>query len=271
MEQYTAISYQLSQRLTERYSSSFSLSTRLFSAQIRPAIYAIYGMVRVADEIVDTYHGEDAAKLLDEFEQQVYHALVSEYHTNPILHAFGDAARRYGITRDLIEPFFTSMRMDLEPRVYDQTAYETYVYGSAEVIGLMCLKVFTRNDQTQYDALLPAARALGAAYQKVNFLRDSKADAEELKRWYFPNCTYATFDDEAKAQISADIDADFATARRGMADLPADARRAVRMSYTYYSQLHEKLRTASAAEIKRRRIRIGTPRKLWLLAWGMVR
>ncbi len=264
MELYNDVGYELSERLTLRYSTSFGMSSRLFAATIRRDIYAIYGLVRVADEIVDTYRGDDKGMLLDDLENETYQALARGYSTNPIVQAFILTANRYGIAKDLIEPFFASMRMDVTPANYDASQYETYIYGSAEVVGLMCLKVFVNGNGALYDTQAPAARALGAAYQKVNFLRDFAVDVQELGRTYFPGVTYDTFDETTKATIIADIQRDFAVAERGIADLPMSARKAVRLSYRYYRALLTLLEITPVAEIKQRRIRIAGWRKLLL-------
>ena len=265
MELYTKTSYELAELLTRRYSTSFSSSSQLFDAGIRPHIYAIYGMVRIADEIVDTYRGDDTAEQLSHLRDEIASAIATRYSTNPLLHAFADTASRFSISDDLIDPFFESMSSDLTVKVFDKSAYEHYIYGSAEVIGLMCLKVFT-DDAKRYKELTAGARALGAAYQKVNFLRDLKADYEQLGRLYFPGVTFDTFDDAQKDAIIADIDADLATARTAVDGLPANAKRAVLTSYRYYSELLRELRNTPASEIKRRRIRVSTSKKLSIFA-----
>ena len=270
MELYKRVSYELAERLTRRYSTSFSLSSRLFSARIRPHIYAVYGMVRLVDEIVDSYRGDDAAQQLDDFEAAVYQACQQGYSTNPILHAFALTAQRYDITTALIEPFFASMRMDMTATTYDEAAYRRYIYGSAEVVGLMCLKVFVEGDATQYERLRTGAAHLGAAYQKVNFLRDMKADCEALGRVYFPGVDYQSFTESDKRAIEADIAADIAAAQRAIPHLPPAARRAVRTSLLYYNALFQRLQHASVADIKTRRIRVTNGVKLVLFVRGAV-
>lgn len=265
MDQYTAISYRASKLITNAYSTSFGLSIRLFEASLRPHIYAIYGMVRIADEIVDTHKGTDQAELLDAFESEVNTALLTGYSTNPIVQAFAHTARQYSIESDLIAPFFASMRLDLTPQQFDQTLYETYIYGSAEVVGLMCLKVFTGSKKT-YASLEPGAKRLGAAYQKVNFLRDIAADADELGRWYFPISSKETFDETAKSLILKDIEKDFAAAKTAIDRLPPSSQKAVRLSYQYYSRLLAKLKETSAEALLKKRVRINTSQKLVLLA-----
>lgn len=266
MELYQQTSRELSQLLTERYSTSFSMSSRLFSKSIRPHIYAIYGLVRIADEIVDTYRGDNAADLLHELEAETERAITTGYSTNPIVHAFADTAREFTIDTSLINPFFVSMQMDLSPQHYTQKLYETYIYGSAEVIGLMCLRVFCKGDDVAYKKLESGAKALGAAYQKVNFLRDVQSDAETLNRMYFPAVTFETFTNKQKKRIEADIEADFAKARPALAALPAGARTALMMSYDYYYALFQKLKDTDVADLKRTRVRLNNGLKVALLA-----
>lgn len=270
MELYKQVSYELAERLTRRYSTSFSMSSRLFAPHIRPHIYAIYGMVRLADEIVDTYRGEDAMAHLDNFEAVVYRTCKQGYSTNPIVHAFALTAQKYGIERELISPFFASMRMDMSAMAYDEAAYQRYIHGSAEVVGLMCLKVFVEGDANQYEQLRDGASHLGAAYQKVNFLRDMKADYEVLGRMYFPGIDYPAFSDASKRTIEADIAEDFVKAKASVQQLPLTARRAVHTSVLYYEALFRRLQNTSAADIKSRRIRVPNSVKLLLFARGAV-
>lgn len=270
MELYKRVSYELAERLTRRYSTSFSMSSRLFSSRIRSHIYAVYGMVRLADEIVDTYRGEDVMAQLDDFETLVYRACKRGYSTNPIVHAFALTAQKYGIEPELITPFFASMRMDMTATSYDEAAYRRYIYGSAEVVGLMCLKVFVEGDANQYEQLRDGASHLGAAYQKVNFLRDMKADYELLGRVYFPGVDYSSFSETSKRAIEADIATDFAIAKACVQKLPLTARRAVRTSVLYYEALFRRLQKASAADIKSRRIRVPNGVKLVLFVRGVV-
>lgn len=265
MELYTKTSYQLARTLTLKYSTSFGQSSKLFSNDIRDHIYAVYGLVRVADEIVDTYKGKDTAHLLKELETHTLQALKTGFSPNPLVHAFVTTAKQFGISRDLIKPFFKSMCMDIKPRDYKQHDYTNYIYGSAEVIGLMCLKVFCNNSET-YQKLESGAKALGSAYQKVNFLRDIKSDYEERGRIYFPGVTFDSFNDRTKAKIIKDIKKDFNKAQPAIAELPANARQAVGLSFSYYSQLLNMLEKASAETIKSGRLRVSTPKKIQLLA-----
>ena len=209
MELYSKVSSLLAQLLTRKYSSSFSSASRLFPKQVQIHIYNIYGLVRVADEIVDTYDGNGKRALLDNLEQEVYDAIERGFSANPIVQAFSETAKSNAITKELIAPFFESMRMDISQKSFNKQEYETYIYGSAEVIGLMCLKVFCEHSGGTYKTLKPGAQRLGAAYQKVNFLRDMAADYMELGRVYFPNVTYENFNEHEKLAIINDIHTDF--------------------------------------------------------------
>lgn len=269
MELYAETSYLLADILTKKYSTSFSMSMRLFPRDMRPHIAAIYGLVRIADEIVDEYRGSEQQSLLDDLERETYAAIKRGYSTNPIVHAFALTAERYKIERPIIEPFFRSMRLDCAPMKYSQKKYEQYIEGSAEVVGLMCLKVFV-DDEKLYASLEDGARHLGAAYQKVNFLRDIAADHTELSRWYFPTGSFETFDDVQKSQIIADIDHDFAVARPAIDALPRSARSAVMLSYKYYSELLDKIVQTPASTLKRRRVRVPQKRKVQLLMQALV-
>lgn len=265
MELYDQVAYENSRNLTLRYSTSFGLSSRLFGKSIQPHIYAIYALVRIADEIVDTYKGKDSLQLLDALESQVYETIKTGYSTDLVVHAFAKAARVYGIDKQLIAPFFASMRMDLSPQTYSSKNYKAYIHGSAEVVGLMCLRVFLHGDQQRYSELAPGAAALGSAYQKVNFLRDLAADYKELGRLYFPGVNYETFDEQTKQHIIEDIRSDFAVALPALRQLPPSSRKATLMSYVYYSELLKKLDRTPASTIKHTRIRVPSARKLSLL------
>lgn len=264
MDLYTKTSYELSRHLTLRYSTSFGKSTKLFAPSIQPHIFAIYGLVRIADEIVDTYEGTDKANLLDELEQATYRTMKSGYSTNPIVHAFALTAREFNITKPLIAAFFESMRLDLSPQTYIQKLYVTYIYGSAEVIGLMCLKVFTGGNQAEYQKLEKGARALGAAYQKVNFLRDIASDFQDRQRVYFPGITFESFSEDEKMAIVKDIRHDFDSAKRAVEELPTNARKAVSLSFAYYSALLDKLEKTPVETIKTSRVRVPDAKKFLL-------
>jgi len=265
MDLYKKVAYENSRNLTLRYSTSFGVSSRLFSKTIQPHIYAIYALVRIADEIVDTYKGMDSLKLLNDLEQLVYSTVKTGYSTDLTVHAFAQTARAFGIDKKLIAPFFESMRMDLAPQNYDSKNYAAYIHGSAEVVGLMCLRVFLNNDEKHYIELAPGAGALGAAYQKVNFLRDLASDHKELGRLYFPGVTFDSFNEQAKQLIIKDIKNDFATALPALRRLPASSRKATLTSYVYYSELLKKLENTPVETIKHTRIRVPSHRKLTLL------
>lgn len=271
MELYDDVAYENSKHLTLRYSTSFGMSSRLFPQTMQKHIYAIYGLVRIADEIVDTYKGPDAATLLDDLEATTYASIQSGYSTNPVVHAFARTAALYNIDKPLIGPFFASMRMDLHPQTYVPENYQKYIHGSAEVVGLMCLKVFLDGDKERYDALRDGAAALGSAYQKVNFLRDMAADYKELGRLYFPGVSYEEFDDTAKQAIVDDIKRDFAKALPALRQLPVTSRRATMMSYVYYAELLKKLENTPADVIKTTRIRLPSRRKLTLMVRTLLR
>lgn len=264
MELYDKVAAAAAKLVTTKYSSSFGLATRLFPAVMRGDIYNIYGLVRIADEIVDTYNGSDAAAQLDALELEIYAAIKRKYSANVIVHAFQLVANKRGIDKSLIAPFFYSMRLDTKPQYYTPELYKKYIDGSAEVVGLMCLKVFV-SSQAEYDHLEPGARALGAAFQKVNFLRDLAADQTELQRYYFPNSTFNKFDDSVKAVVTIDVRQDFAVARNAIVQLPAVARPSVQAAYEYYERLLTKLERASANTIKQKRLRVHNSVKLGLL------
>ncbi len=271
MELYTSVCYELSERLTKRYSTSFSLSSRLFDGSIRPYIYAIYGLVRIADEIVDTYRGGDSLERLNNLEAEVARAMEAQYSANPIVHAYARTARQFAIDSSLLTAFFESMRMDIDKKSFTKKQYDEYIYGSAEVIGLMCVRVFVQGEKERYRSLETGARALGSAYQKVNFLRDMRSDYEERGRIYFPRVDFDSFHDTHKRAIEEDIEADFVVARQAIDDLPRVAIKAVRASYYYYYALFEDLKRADAETIKTNRLRISSPRKIALLAKAVVR
>jgi phytoene synthase len=265
MNLYTSVSYDASRRLTLAYSTSFSKSITFFSKTIQPHIFALYGLVRIADEIVDVYQGPDKLSLLNVLEKEVYDAIKRSYSANPIVHSFALTAKLYGISDVLIRPFFESMAMDIQPKQYDQPTYERYIYGSAEVVGLMCLRVFVNGDEKEYTRLEKGARALGAAYQKINFLRDMAADYKELGRTYFPGIHFETFNDIEKHHIVRNITRDISNAKRSLSALPITSRHAVELSLTYYQALLDKLNKTSADTIKQKRVRINSAQKAALL------
>ena len=264
-----SIFHQVSQRCsritTESYSTSFASAIRLLHQDLREPIYNIYGLVRFADEIVDTFHGFEQASLLQEFEQDTYRAISAGISLNPILHSFQLTVHKYDIPADLIDAFFKSMRMDLGHLQYDRNTYDEYIYGSAEVVGLMCLLVFCEGDRSKYEMLTPYARSLGAAFQKVNFLRDLRTDFRELNRVYFPGVDFRNFTQHMKANIEAEIAADFHHAYQGIVQLPWKARFAVYVAYKYYYSLFNKIKTLHPARILAERIRIPNYRKTLIL------
>jgi len=268
MDIYAKSSYKVVETITKDYSTSFSISSRLFEKSIRPHIYAIYGMVRIADEIVDSYSQSDTQKHLDNFESQIYDCLGSDTHysTNPVVFAFCQTANEFNITKDLIAPFFASMRLDINPPTFDQATHEKYIYGSAEVVGLMCLKAFLHGDAKKYNKLENGAKALGSSYQKVNFLRDIGDDYRRLGRCYFPKINPNSITQKDKDRLIKDIRQDFQKARIAINQLPDSSKRAVSMSYIYYTKLLDKLEATPAAKLTQQRVRIPNTQKLWLYA-----
>lgn len=262
---YSKSCYECSKIVTNRYSTSFSMGIRLFEKKLRMPICAIYGFVRFADEIVDTFHDYDKAELLNTFRQDTYKALEDKISLNPILHTFQQVVHRYNIEIELIDAFLDSMAMDLDDYEYTTDLYKKYIYGSAEVVGLMCLRVFCDGKEDQYQSLKASASSLGAAFQKVNFLRDIKSDYEERGRVYFPNVDYNTFSEEDKQAIEADIKADFDHAYEGIVKLPAGARLGVYLAYMYYKNLTNKISRESAAKLSDKRIRVSDGKKIMLL------
>lgn len=264
-------SKQISRQVSLNYSTSFSLGIRLLAKEYQWAVFAVYGFVRLADEIVDTFHGFDKERLLKNFKIETYQAIEDGISTNPILHSFQMAANQFGITSELIEPFFLSMEEDLTKNSHDIGSYDQYIYGSAEVVGLMCLRIFCQGNQENYSHLLPYARSLGAAFQKVNFLRDIKSDIEERGRVYFPNVDFQYFTDSDKLQIIQEVKKDFDHAFIGIKKLPIGCRLGVHTAYIYYLKLLEKIERTTAADILNSRIRIPNSQKLVLLARSYVR
>ncbi|MFM7638698.1 MAG: phytoene/squalene synthase family protein [Bacteroidota bacterium] len=261
----------MSRKLALNYSTSFSLGIRLLSKDCRWAVFSIYGLVRVADEIVDTFHGYDKQRLLSDFKAQTYQAIEEGISTNPVLHAFQLAANQFGIGKNLIEPFFNSMEEDLDTSAHNAESYSEYIYGSAEVVGLMCLKVFCSGDEAQYNHLMPYARSLGSAFQKVNFLRDIRSDVDERGRVYFPGVDFNHFSDEDKYNIIQDVKKDFAHAYKGIVMLPVGCRLGVYTAYIYYLKLLEKIERTTAVDILESRVRIPNSQKIALLAKSFVR
>ena len=270
---FDQVSFSCSKLVTKSYSTSFSLATKMLSNSIRPHIYNIYGFVRFADEIVDTFHDFKKEELLNKFEEDYYVALEQGISLNPILNAFVHTVKTYNITDDLVQAFLKSMRDDLTKKEYStEEEYKAYIYGSADVVGLMCLKVFVDGDETQYEQLKEPAMRLGSAFQKVNFLRDLKDDIEHLNRSYFPNVDLRSLDADSKALIIEDIESDFDFAfNNGILKLPVEAKFGVFMAYRYYRKLLKKLKQTPSSEIMDKRIRISNPMKINLLARSYVK
>ena len=266
MQLFHDSSFACSKKITELYSTSFTLGIRALHPDFRDAIFGIYGFVRYADEIVDTFHDHDKKYLLDSFREDTWKALDGGISLNPVLHAFQLTVNKYQIDRKLIEAFLHSMEMALYFADYKREHYDEYIYGSAEVVGLMCLKVFCNGEEEQYNQLVPAARSLGAAFQKVNFLRDMKSDYQDRGRVYFPQVDFSTFSEEMKRQIEEEIAADFEKAYEGIRQLPARSRFGVYLAYRYYLALFRKIRTTPAERVLEARIRVSNPRKLALYA-----
>lgn len=270
---FDEVSFDTSKLVTKKYSTSFSLAVKMLSPTIRAAIYNIYGFVRFADEIVDTFHNYKKETLFNDFESQYYRALEDGISLNPILNSFQTTVRRYNITDDLVSSFLKSMRSDLSKTTYQtREEYEEYIYGSADVVGLMCLKVFVNGNEKKYNELKKAAMRLGSAFQKVNFLRDLKNDYELLNRSYFPNVDLSSLDAKSKRLIIEEIEEDFDYAvTHGIMKLPTEAKFGVYMAYRYYRRLLIKLNSVPSSKIIHTRVRISDPMKINLLARSYVK
>lgn len=271
VELYQKVCAECSRLITNRYSTSFSLGIRVFDARFREPIYAVYGFVRFADEIVDTFHDFDKAALLARFRADTEQAIAEGISLNPVLQSFQQTVNRYGIVWDLIDAFLRSMEMDLLYNQYEKQRYDEYIYGSAEVVGLMCLRVFVEGDDEQYERLKDSARSLGAAFQKINFLRDIRSDFHERGRTYFPGVDFRNFTYEDKSRIEEDIRHDFEQAYEGIKQLPSGARLGVYLAYMYYLQLFKKIRNAPATRVAQERIRVNDGYKLVLLCSSALR
>ena len=266
------ISYTTAKNVTNEYSTSFSLATKMLGQSIRQDIYNIYGFVRFADEIVDTFHDYDKEMLFDNFEEQLYKALDQKISLNPILNAFQHTFHKHQLSRENVVSFMKSMKLDLHKQNYStKKEYDAYIYGSADVVGLMCLKVFVKGDLEMFEQLKEAAMKLGSAFQKVNFLRDLKEDFENLNRTYFPNTNLSALDELSKAAIITEIEDDFEQGYQGVLRLPIDAKFGVFTAYRYYKQLLLKIKKTPAVEIKSTRIRISNPKKIELLTRSYVK
>lgn len=268
---YDTVCLKASRQTTYSYSTSFSLGIRSLDKRFHAPIHAIYGFVRFADEIVDTFHGHDKSDLLRRFREDTYRAITEGISLNPILHSFQRVVNTYHVERELYDTFLDSMAMDLTDTAHDQRSYETYILGSAEVVGLMCLRVFCEGDDALYQKLKPAAMKLGAAFQKVNFLRDLKDDHQNLGRTYFPGIDLSHWDEDTKRTIEADIQADFNAALIGIRQLPQGARFGVYMAYIYYVNLFRKIKALPASRIMQERVRVRNRRKIALLTTSYLR
>ena len=265
------VSHECSRVTTKRYSTSFSSAIKLLHRDIQGPIYDIYGFVRFADEIVDTFHDHDKSQLLADFKAETYASVQRGISLNPILQSFQRTVNKYNIDLSLVEAFFKSMEFDLDKAKYDASGYAEYIYGSAEVVGLMCLYVFCDGDQLQYENLRPGAQSLGAAFQKVNFLRDVKADYQQLNRVYFPGVDFNAFTNEMKNNIEDDIANDFDNAYHAILKLPLKARFGVYLAYKYYLSLFKKIRAVKPQRILEERIRINNYHKAWVAAKALIR
>jgi phytoene/squalene synthetase len=270
-ELFDMISRKSSKMTTVMYSTSFSLGIRFFSKRFHDPIYGIYGFVRFADEIVDSFHGFDKKKLLNRFKEDTYTAIEEKISLNPILNNFQSVVNEYHIEKELIDLFLDSMEMDLEKVEYDQEKYEKYILGSAEVVGLMCLRVFCEGNDQKYIDLKPSAMRLGSAFQKINFLRDLKADYKSLGRSYFPGIDLNNWNDSTKTAIEEDIEKDFADGLSGIRKLPDGARFGVYVAYVYFHELLLKIRKVEAEKLLNERVRVSNKRKYLLLLAAYMR
>jgi len=267
---FDELSYKISKQTTKQYSTSFSLGIMALSSNIRNPIYAIYGYVRLADEIVDSFHGFDKQKLLSRFRDDTFLALDEKISLNPIMQSFQETVEKYQIDHELIKQFLRSMEMDLHKIDYNSELYKEYILGSAEVVGLMCLHIFVDGDKEEFERLKPSAMILGSAFQKVNFLRDMKDDYDVLGRTYFPNVDIAAFDNQVKAEIEKEIAFEFHEALEGIKKLPASSRFGVYLAYRYYLSLFKKIKKTSASKMINQRIRISNSKKISLMMGSYV-
>lgn len=269
MDLYNRTTFECSKLITQLYSTSFTLGIKTLDKKFHLPVYAVYGFVRYADEIVDTFHNFDKKTLLARFKEDTYRAIEERISLNPVLHSFQEVVNTYQIEHELIEAFLHSMELDLYENEYSQAGYEEYIYGSAEVVGLMCLRIFCEGDDAMYQTLKMPAKRLGAAFQKVNFLRDMKSDFWERGRTYFPQVDFTQFDQNAKKQIEQDIQEDFDAAYQGIIALPKGARLGVYLAYIYYKKLFQKIKKLPPQTILNKRVRVADSRKmtLWLQSY----
>jgi phytoene synthase len=269
-KRFDELSYQVSKATTKKYSTSFSLGILALRPSVRAAIYAVYGYVRLADEIVDSFHNYNKTALLAQFKEETDRALMEGISLNPILNSFQQTVHRYHIDRELINQFLHSMEMDLSPVDYNTELYKEYIFGSAEVVGLMCLQVFVEGNKTLYESLKPYAKKLGSAFQKVNFLRDIQDDHQLLGRSYFPGMEMGAFNNDMKVVIEKEIEAEFKEALAGIRKLPHSSRFGVYLAYKYYLSLFKKIKNTAAEKIMRQRVRIHNGQKLSLMMSSFV-
>ncbi|AMR41353.1 phytoene/squalene synthase family protein [Elizabethkingia anophelis] len=268
---FDELSYEVSKCTTRKYSTSFSLGILALKPSIRSAIYAIYGYVRLADEIVDSFHDYNKEKLLSRLKKETYNAIEERISLNPILQAFQQTVHDYRIDRELIDTFLHSMEMDLQKIDFDSKLYNEYIYGSAEVVGLMCLQVFTEGNKEKFEELKPYAMKLGSAFQKINFLRDLKDDYQILGRTYFPDINMSVFDNSVKFKIENEIETEFKEALIGIKKLPGSSMFGVYLAYRYYLSLFYKIKKTSSQRIMQNRIRIANSQKLLLACESYIR
>ncbi len=268
---YNKTVHECNMLITKRYSTSFTLGIRMLGKKYQEAFYGIYGYVRLADEIVDSFEGHDKRILLEEFERDTWLAMDRGISTNPVIHSFYQIVKKYNIDIELVQSFLASMRMDLDDQKYDSALYEKYIYGSAEVVGLMCLKVFCDGNKDKFDELTPSAKSLGAALQKVNFLRDMKDDFYERGRVYFPGLEIKQFDAASKKLIEEDIQKDFIDALAGIKQLPDGSRIGVYLAYRYYIKLFNRIKKTMPEELMEHRLRINNASKIYILLRSVAR
>jgi phytoene/squalene synthetase len=270
-ERFDTLSAICSRETTRLYSTSFSLGILFFRREVRDPIYAIYGFVRLADEIVDSFHDYPKSQMLAEFKKDCFTAIERGISTNPVINAFQQVVNRYGIKHHLIHSFLKSMEMDLGELSYTPEKYEEYIMGSAQVVGLMCLHVFTNGDDEEFEKLKIPAMKLGSAFQKVNFLRDINADYQLLNRTYFPDVNLSSFSDESKRAIEDDILKELNEALSGIRELPRSCRKGVYLAYVYYRQLFHKISRVPAEKVMTERIRVSNVHKFWLMFDSLIR
>ena len=265
MNIWNKVSQNCSREVTKKYSTSFYTSIKLLDKKIQTPVHSIYGFVRAADEIVDTFHGSNKKQLLNEFERDCYLAIDRKISLNPILHSFQQVVHSYNIDIELIDTFLKSMKMDLDQSTHTTSTYQQYIIGSAEVVGLMCLKVFVNGDEKTFQQLKPYAQSLGSAFQKINFLRDINSDFVELGRCYFPNIDITNLDLKAKSSIERDINKDFEMAYQGILLLPKSSRLGVLIAYNYYKSLFEVIKLVNPTDLFIKRHRISNVKKLQII------